>query len=196
MRFPSVLLPVLLVAALPTQGAGQAPLVLDVRGGVAVPVATGESGPATKLEAGASYGLHLAFLRGPRSAFYVGFTQHRFGCGQGTCAEGGALVSTGWDVGTRLAFPLGALVPWIRLGVVFDRVEGDFGDFGGATAPVRRVSDLAAGAEAGIGAVAAVGGRFSVNPGVRYTVLNTRFPEEGLLRMRYLVADLGIVIGF
>jgi hypothetical protein len=35
-----------------------------------------------------------------------------------------------------------------------------------------------------------------MNPGVRYGWLNTRFRDDGLLRLRWLAADVGLTLGF
>ena len=184
----------LVLALALTAGAlsAQGPLSLEVRAGGAAPVGSFHS--RTGAAAGASFGAHFTYVRSARRAFYVGFSQHRFGCREG-CLPGGDLVSTGWGLGTRLTLsPLSAVAPWLRAGMVFDRVESRprADTEGGA----RTVSDLSLGGEVGGGATVRLGPRLSATPGVRYTLLNTRFREEGLVRMRYLVADLGLVIGF
>ena len=57
--------------------------------------------------------------------------------------------------------------------------------------PVGRV-----GGELGAGFRVPVGGRFTLSPGVRYVVVDSDFTDVADLTMRYLVADVGLVVGF
>jgi len=63
-------------------------------------------------------------------------------------------------------------------------------------APVARVSDLSFGGEVGVGGTIHLGGRLSLSPGVRYALSNARFPRAGVMRMRYLVMDVGLIAEF
>jgi len=171
----------------------QAPLSVDVRGGAALPVGSFGSPGRAAAEAGPSLSVHFAYQRTRGRAFYAGFSRHRFGCGDGACPPDGEMVSTAWGVGSRLSLRVGGAAPWLRLGVLFDRVMGDFGPPGES---VRRLSDLSLGGEVGVGVTLPLRGRLSTGPSVRYALLDTRFPEVGILRMRYLVTDLGLTLGF
>ena len=102
------------------------------------------------------------------------------------------MVATGWDVGLRLTLPAGPVRPWVRIGVVIDRVE----DFEGLGAGGRRVSSLGLGGELGAGLALGPVGRIRFSPGVRYASLGANFPGDHSVRMRYLVADLGLVVDF
>ena len=191
----ATIIPLLLLLQL---GAGsvpleaQGPLSLEARVGASLPVGSYRS--ATLAEPGPGFGLHFVYRRSARRSFYIGFDQHRFGCDPESC-RGEDLVSTGWTVGTRLRLrPETAFMPWLGLGMLFDRLEGELGPADAALAD--QVSDLGLGGEVGVGALVRVGGRFSASPGVRYRLVNTRFDDAGLVRLRYLVADLGIVLGF
>ena len=180
--------------------AGPAPLAaqpgpaVEVRGGASLPVLAFTVGPATGSERGPgpSFAVQFTFPTGPRRVAYVGFAQHRLACGSG-CQDAGALVSTGWNVGARMGLLAGGTFPWLRLGVLFDKVEADFLEDG---APVARVSDLSFGGEVGVGGTIHLGGRLSLSPGVRYALSNARFPRAGVMRMRYLVMDVGLIAEF
>ena len=190
----AALLAAVLAVPRPSGLAAQSPLVLDVRAGATLPTGSFvREGLEAELSPGAGFGLHFTLQRHPWRAFYAGFSQHRFGCDGAGCPGGGELVSTGWNLGTRLSVATGGASPWLRLGVVFDRVEADFLEGGDE---VGRVSDLGVGGEVGIGVVMGTARRLSLSPGVRYVLVDGRFERRGLVRMRYLVADLGAVIAF
>lgn len=184
----------LLIASSPEVGAQQR-AGLEWRGGAAVPVGAFRAGltPGGDLEPGTSVALQLVVPRGARGVFYAGFAQHRLRCAGTGCTGADDLVSTSWNVGARFHPVVRAWGPWIRLGGVFDRSEADFIEDG---ARVRRVSNLSVGGEVGAGFVVPVTPRMALSPGVRYTFLNARFPHAGPVRMRQVVADLGVVFGF
>jgi hypothetical protein len=48
----------------------------------------------------------------------------------------------------------------------------------------------------GGGVLLAVGDRTSLSTGVRYGRVDVDFPKVGTLKMRYLGAELGLVLGF
>jgi hypothetical protein len=189
-------MPVLLLLLALLHGAplvAQGPLSLEVRAGAVLP--TGSFRSRTLAEPGPGFGVQFVYRRTANRAFYVGFDQERFGCDPAAC-RGEELVSTGWALGTRLQLaPEAAWAPWLRLGMVFDRVEGELFHGDGAP-PSDDVSDLGLGGEAGVGAVVRVGGRFSLSPGARYRILNTRFDDAGLVRLRSFGLELGMVMGF
>lgn len=197
-RYPCagpVLCAFLLVAAAPALAAQASPLSLDVRGGIGLPVGSfGRAMPGGgQRQAEASFGIHFDYRTGRRTSVHLGFSQHRIGCAELGCPGEGEYVHTGWDAGTRFDLLAGPVRPRLRVGAVFARVERDFAEAGTVE---RRLSDLSVGAEAGVELAVRVGPRIHVAPAVRYLWLNTRFPGEGLLRMRYVVTDIALILGF
>lgn len=169
---------------------------LDLRVGAAVPwnmdseEVRGFVGEG--LEAGPSFTVHVAFPTGTKGALYLGFAQHQMECGA-ACANAGDVVSTSWALGARLE-PLAAVVaPWLRLGLVFDRSEGEFLEDG---ALVRRVSGLTFAPEVGLGLTLHATERLYLSPGARYIQFDARFPDVEDLRIKMLVVDLGFVLNF
>jgi hypothetical protein len=160
-----------------------------------VPLAGFDEGvvPGAGLSPGASFAVHVVVPRGTRGALLVGFGQHRFRCTGSGCGGAGDFVATSWSLGTRVQLLSGPILPWIRLGMLFDRSEWSFP---GGDPDVPRASYLSLGGEVGLGVTLAMGERLSLVPGVRYAVVNKRFPEEEPFLMHYLVADLGVVFGF
>ena len=194
--FGTVLTLTALACMAPVGLAGQrSPLSLEIRGGGGLPVASFATPPGAgeEMGGGPSFGLLFGYRRSVHTGIYVGFSQHRFDCARVGCPADGRLVQTGWDVGFRADLSTGAWQPRIRVGAVFSRVERDAGSGGEV---VRHLSDLAAGFEAGVALAFPALGRYRLSPGLRYVWSNTRFPEAGLVRMRYVVADLGLIVAF
>lgn len=174
--------------------AQESPLVAEGHVGAALPVASFASGSRTGegAEAGLSFGVDFALPGGGRWTPYVGFAQHRFACEGAGCSTDGRYVATGFHGGLRFAVVTGrSLVPWIRVGAVTTRVET--ADLAG---PGAGVSDLAVGAEVGVGVHVGAASQIALNPSVRLAALNTELPGGALLRIRYLVADLALVLSF
>ncbi len=175
-----------------------APLVVEVRAGASSPLASFATGSRAGegTDAGASFALDLVLTGETRRALYVGFSQNRFGCGGAGCAGDAQYVATGfavgfrWDLRTR-----GSVIPWVRLGGITTSVETPDGITLSAD-QAEGVSDLGYGAEMGLGVYIGTDRRVALNPGVRFSAINTGLPDGGLLRMRYLVADLAITLSF
>ena len=172
-----------------------APFALEVRGGLAVPVAGFRDGPVPRggLERAPAFGASFVTRNVHGWGMAVGFGQRRFDCAGEACPGAAEYLATDVEVGGVRSFGSGRVVPWLRAGVAVGRTEYDAAVPGGVE---RRLSDLALGASAGAGVAVRVGGRWGVSPGVRYGWTNARAPGEGLLRMRYLVADLGLLLTF
>jgi hypothetical protein len=178
-------------AAAPAQ---ESPLVLEVYGGVAAPVASfGDgTGPGQGATAGPSLSVLFALPGAGRRGLYAGFSQHRFGCEDAGCAADGRLVATGFDVGLRFALVRGrTFVPWLRLGAITTRVETD--DLGAANAGV---SDLGFGGEIGAGLYVGAASTLAINPGIRYAMVRTGLPGGSTLDMRYLMAQIALALAF
>ncbi len=137
-------------------------------------------------------GIDFAFSGQGRRAFYVGFSQHRFGCRDAGCPSDAKYVATGFNAGFRFdLLTRGEVIPWIRVGAVTTRLETDpFPGYDGG------VSDLGIGGEVGLGLFVGMWNPVALNPGIRLSAVNTELPGGSLLRMRYLVADLSIALSF
>ncbi|MEQ8331111.1 MAG: hypothetical protein RH859_11690 [Longimicrobiales bacterium] len=179
----------------PSAAAGQAaPLVLEARSGSAVPLGSFDDGvrPGEGTGAGFSFGLGFAYSGSGRRTTTFGFAQHRFPCRDAGCRVGESWVATAFDVGVRLNLATsGDVIPWIRLAGLAARTELDaHPDYRGD------VTELGFGGEAGIGLYIGAFESVALNPGVRAAAVNTGLPGGGVLRMRYLVADLGLAVAF
>lgn len=174
--------------------AQESPLVVEAHGGAAIPVGSFAHGDRVGegTSAGVSYGVDLALPGGGRVAPYVGFSQHRFGCVVAGCNPDGRYVATGFQGGIRIVpLPGRSILPWVRLGAITTHVETDA--LGGANAGV---SDLGFGGEVGVGVHIGGASQLALNPGVRLAAVNTKLPDGSTLRLRYLVADLAVVLAF
>ncbi len=181
--------------AAPAALQGQAsPLVLELHGGAAVPVSSFANGALVGegVAAAASMGVDLAFSGSGWRTFYVGFSQHRFGCEAAGCGAGLDYIATGFDVGFRFSLrSTGSVVPWIRLGAVTTHVEVP-----GFAGVQEGVSALGIGGEVGIGLYIGVSSPVALVPGIRATAVNTQLPGGSRLHMRYVVADLALALAF
>ncbi len=190
-----VLCTIALALSVARGGAAQeSPLVVEAHGGGAIPVGSFAHGDRVGegTSAGPSFGVDLALPGGGRVAPYVGFSQHRFGCEDAGCGPGGRYVATGFQGGIRIVpMPGRSVLPWVRLGAVTTHVETDA--LGGANAGV---SDLGVGGEVGVGVHVGGGSQLALNPGMRFVAVNTKLPGGSTLRLRYLVADLALVLAF
>jgi hypothetical protein len=189
--WPAALL--LALSARPAAAQDYPPLVVEARAGAAVPIASFRSGPDSggAIEGAPTFGLHFVYRAPSGWGPYIGFSQHRFDCGADGCPDA-EYVATMWDTGMQRT--LGRNGPaWLRLGVLFGRLERDFAAPSG---PYRQTSRLSLGLEAGVGFRVPIRGRLSLTPGARYDWLNTKFRDGPLVRMRWLTADLGIALGF
>jgi hypothetical protein len=195
-RTPVVLALALCAWASPTRSlaAQDAPLVLEVHGGAAVPLGSFANGSdaGEGVSAGSSLSLDLLLPGTGWRGLYAGFSQHRFGCEDAGCAGDGRIVATGFDVGVRLALLRGqSFVPWIRIGAITTRVEtDDLGD------PNLGVSKLGFGGEVGFGVLIGSRGTLGLNPGVRYALVGTELPGGSTLNMHYLVAQVAATLAF
>ena len=174
--------------------AQDAPLVLEVHGGVAAPLGSFANGtdPGEGTSAGPSLSVAFVLPGSGRRGTYVGFSQHRFGCEDAGCPAGGRYVATGFDLGWRFRLVrTGPAIPWLRAGAITTRVET--GDLGGANAGV---SDLGWGFELGAGAYLGTERAVALNPGVRWARVWTELPGGETLSMQYLIAQVAIAFAF
>ena len=182
----------ILAFEVPTR-AQEAPLVLEVAGGGALPTGPFADGTALGegVDPGASLRVSFVLPRRGRPAIYAGFSQHRFGCHDAGCAAGGTFVATGFNLGIRLALLRGHRVtPWLGVGAVTTRVET-----GDLPAPNQGVSDLGFGGEAGAGLY--VGwDRIALQPMVTWTMVDSDLPGGSTLGLRFLAAHLALAFPF
>jgi len=182
------------LAARSSPGAAQdAPIVLEVAGGAAMPVGSFADGtaPGEGTEAGASLSVNFVLPRSGRPSIYLGFSQHRFGCSAAGCADGGEYVATGFNVGMRFALLRGhRAVPWVRVGGITTRVETP-----DLPAPDAGVSDLGFGGEAGLGVY--VGWeRIAVQPMLTFSAVGSKLPGGETLGLRFLTGQLAVAFPF
>lgn len=183
------------LALAPAPGAGQgAPLTVEVRVGAALPQGTlaDGAGVGEGVGAGAAFGLEVTLGSAGRRTLYAGFSQARFGCGDAGCPSGEPYVATGVNLGFRFSLVRGgSVIPWVGAGVLTNRVESP-----GVTGSPAGVSSLGYGGEASVGLYVATGGSLAFTPAVRYSRTRTELPGGSPLALRYLVADLGLVLSF
>jgi hypothetical protein len=90
-------------------------------------------------------------------------------------------------------------MPWLRVGAIAALLETDLGtaaSTGTTATTVREESDRAWGFEVGAGVLIPVADRFGLSPGVRYGRVDLDLASCGVLRERYVVVDVGLVLGF
>ena len=170
---------------------------MEVNGGASIPVAefAGVEGWEGEASTDASFGVHFALTSG-RLGYLVGFSEHRFKCPNVGCGAETDLVSTSWDIGLRINLRTSGVVPWLRLSAVAALLEADLGTAGSTGATVREESDRGWGFEAGAGILIPVAARFGLSPGVRYGKVDVELASRGVLQERYVIIDLGFVLGF
>lgn len=162
---------------------------LEVRAGAALPtqdMGAIELDPALAIE-------FLANLQVmPHLNLYGGHSQAFFGETADLPAFDG-LDECGYTFGARFFTPsFGAVTPWIRAGGVYSQLELESDD-----ADDTLDSGHTLGWEAGVGAAVALGGRWSLLPGVRYRAVTHEMTEVGgEVDLSYVTLDLGISATF
>ncbi len=169
-------------------------LSLQLRAGIALPAGGFLDVPADwdgEDGADVSYGIGLSLARGRTVNPYVGIGQHRMRCSADRCGGERELVWSGFDLGTRI-FPFGhrGWMPWVRAGAVRYALEAE-----GPAAGSEERSGGAWGVEAGAGVEIRIVGDLLLSPAVRWIRLDHELPS-GEVRLRGLVADVGLVVGF
>lgn len=186
-----------LACGLTPVGAQHATFTFEPRVGLGLPIrgfADAESGWEGEAGRGISFGASFGYAFRRRLVAYAGFSQHRFACPVEGCGRESRFVGTGFDLGGRIILrESGTAVPWLRLGWNTYRLEGDFREDGEA---VSRVSDRASGWEGGLGLAIVLTNKVALSPGVRYSAMDPRFSGRSPLGMRYLIVDVGLLIGF
>jgi hypothetical protein len=168
----------------------------QVRGGSSIPVLgfrSKDEGWEGKTGPGASFSMGFTIPLLTPLGGYLGFSQHRFGCDGNVCPDGRDWVSTGFDVALRVVMGGRRFRSWLQAGLHTHRVEGRVRLDGGVRS---LVSQGGGGYEAGGGILVRIGDRMSLAPGLRYGDGNVPFSGRSSLRPRYVVLDLGLIVGF
>jgi hypothetical protein len=176
---------------------------IGIRGTGTLPTgAFGETGTAGNEEAliqgaksGFGYGLDLGVAIGMLGV-YAAFDRINFDCETNTCTSDGKYKLQGVAVGLRVAPATASrLRPFVRGGVTFNSLEGDYGASSGA----KLTTDRSPGYEIGLGANVSLGGLLALTPQVRYVGqnLNARIPgvvvgEGKADGVNYFTFDLGL----
>ena len=179
-----------------TAAAQEGAYAFQIRGGETLPVGTfrdDATGWEERAGRGPSLGMGFNFPLYRFVGGYLGFSQHRFACDQDICPRGNAWVSTGYDVALRVALGRRGIRPWIQGGIHTSRIEGRTLQ-GGDVENLR--SEGGWGHEVAGGILVKVGERMSLSPGVRYGSVDVPFSAHPTMGLRYLVLDLGLVVGF
>jgi len=198
-RFPLLLITLLIGGlAMPLSAAGQeGAFAFRIRGGWDLPqgdFTAGGGGWQGDSGNGPNFGMGFTLpAPGPLDA-YLGFGQRYFECDPEVCPKGKDWISTGFDVALRLVLGEGHFRGWLQGGLHTHRLEGRVLEPAGQ---VRKIaSDGGAGVEAGAGLLISVGAQTSLSPGVHYGWAAVPFPDRARMHLRYLVLDLGILMGF
>jgi hypothetical protein len=167
---------------------------VEVRTGASIPVGDFASGARVGegVDSGPSFGVRLAMSGSGRRTLFGGFSQHRFACEDAGCPAGGDFVATGVDAGMQVNLVTsGSVVPWLRFGGLTTRVESP-----GMPGSPEGVSSLGWGGEVGFGVYLGAASSVALNPGIRMVAVNTELPGGSVMKMRYVVADLGLALAF
>lgn len=184
---------------LPSRGtlAGQeGSFAFQIRGGGALPVGafrSAEEGWEGRAGRGTSFGMGFTFpVLGPLGG-YLGFGQRRFQCDDAVCPSGKYWTSTGFDVAARTVIGRSRIRLWTQAGLHTHRMEGRIRLDG---KPHHLTSEGGAGFELGGGVLIQIGRRTSLSPGLWYGQGHVPFTGRASMQPRYLIMDLGLVMGF
>jgi len=170
-----------------------APLTVEARSGVAVPLGSFADGTGVGegTSAGVAFGFEVTFGGGGRT-LYAGFSQLRFGCREAGCPAGTPYVATGVDAGLRLALVTGRkVVPWVGAGGLTTRVESP-----GVDGSPEGTSSLGFGGEVSAGVYVGIAPGLALTPAVRLRRVGTDLPGGAALTLVHLVADVGLALTF
>lgn len=192
-----VIPPFLALAGPPAAYAQEGSFAFELRGGLGVPVGSFRSGDGDwwgKGKLGPAFGMGFTFPAPGPFGLFLGFGQRHFGCNAPACPSGTDWVSTGFDVALRLVIGQNRIRPWLRGGIHTHLVEGKILATGSEGVGLQ--SEGGVGYEVGGGLLIAIGRRTSLSPGIRYGAGDVPFKGRSDLGLQYLMADLGLVVGF
>jgi hypothetical protein len=197
-RLLAFVLPALALSYGPEGAWGQeGAFAFHISGGQGVPVgrfASEERGWEGKSRAGPAFGMGFSFPGPGPLMLFLGFGQRRFPCDESACPAGADWTSTGYDVALRYVVGEGRVRAWMQGGIHTHRVEGEGWSEEGETYPL--LSDGGTGSEVGGGVLIGIGERTSLAPGLRYGRGRAPLRNGRILRPRYLLLELGLVLGF
>jgi hypothetical protein len=174
----------------------EGPYAFQIRGGGTWPLGAFQDdalGWEEEAGSGPSLGMGFTFPLFRFVGGYLGFSQHRFACDEDVCPEGRPWISTGFDVALRVVLGDERTRPWIQGGLHTHRIQGRILEDG----QVRKLNSQGGGGyEVGGGVLVQIGERMSLSPGIRYGSGEVPFSIQPTMELRYLVLDLGLVIGF
>lgn len=181
----------------PGDAAGQeGPFAFQIKGGSTFPLSSfrdKEEGREGEARSGPSFAMGFTFPFYRIFGGYLGFSQHRFSCDRDICPEGYPWVSTGFDIALRVVMGETMIRPWVQAGLHTNRIEGRVWE-GQSHRDLH--SKGGGGYEVGAGLLVQIAERMSLNPGIRYGSGDVPFWEGPMMELRYLVFDLGLVVGF
>ncbi|HET6764488.1 MAG TPA: outer membrane beta-barrel protein [Longimicrobiaceae bacterium] len=178
------------VPAAAQMGGGNSPLAVEVRGGIALPVAAFKED--LNLESGVGASASVALSLTPQIAVYGSYAWNQFGVAGATSLGNDVhLTDRGFSAGVRLGLPASssAFSPWIKGGAVLghklryasgsdhsDDTDGDLGF------------------EVGGGLDFALGRQVSFTPGVTYTRFALKDALPGDDKVQHVGVDVGLRI--
>jgi hypothetical protein len=180
-------------------------LSLSLRGSGAVPMgsfaeaAATEEGTFAGARNGFGFGLDAGLGLGSGLALYAGFDRVEFDCEPGQCEGNGKYSLGGASAGVQLRpRGRGILQPWVRGGLTFSELQGEFGDSGSR----RLKTDRAPGYEVGVGAYIPLVAGIALSPHARYSGQNFKCrvpgiesPEPSEQGVGYFSFGLGLGMG-
>jgi hypothetical protein len=144
-------------------------LSVELRGGLDRSVSEFRDPGGLEARGDAGFGGDLIFNVSEMLSIYGGYAWDRFGCDG--CGDGEWITSRGFEGGAKILFGAapfsGALSPWLRAGVVANKLKVDDGTF-------EVTSDTGIGFQAALGIDLPLGEVLSFSPAIRYQ----RFPAE------------------
>jgi len=171
-------------------GGGTSPLAVEVRGGIALPVAAFKED--LNLETGLAASASVSLSITPQIAVYGGYAWNQFiESGATTVGEDVHLTDRGFSAGVRLGLPASssAFSPWIKGGAVMGHKLRHNFESGHSSD-----TDGDLGFEVGGGLDFALGRQVSFSPGVTYTRFALKDALPGDDKVQHVAVDVGLRI--
>lgn len=179
-----------LLATVQAASAQTPPLVLEVRGGYAVP--TGNWNEDDTFENGLGLGASAMAMVTPQVGVYAGWEAFRFPVDEDEPGVEADATHAGFRAGVSVSAPVPRyrnVTPFVEAGVFYNTLEIEAGGDG---TTVKLESDASIGFEAGVGFAAGVNERISVVPMLRYRQHEVEFEDFGSESMQYVVVGVGL----
>lgn len=178
------------LATVPAARAQTPPLVLEVRGGYAVP--TGNWNEDDTFENGLGLGANVMAMVSPQVGVYAGWEAFRFPVDEDDPGVDADATHAGFRAGVSVSAPVPRyrnVTPFLEAGVFYNTLEIEAGGNG---TTVKLESEASIGFEAGVGFETALNQRISVVPMLRYRQNEVEFEDFGSESMQYVVAGVGL----